>query len=53
MGSEMCIRYSRQWVQTGAEADMQMLPLKLHLSEDFKEASRSFVEKRTPKYHAK
>ncbi len=38
----------RQWVQTGAEADMQTLPLKLHLSEDFKEASRSFVEKRPP-----
>jgi len=43
----------RQWVQTGAEADMQMLPLKLHLTEDFKEASRSFVEKRAPEYHAK
>ena len=27
----------RQWVQTGAEADMQTLPLKLHMSEDFKE----------------
>jgi len=43
----------RQWVQTGAEADMQMLPLKLHLTEDFKEASRSFVEKRSPEYQAK
>ena len=43
----------RQCVQTGAEADMQMLPLKLHLTEDFKEASRSFVEKRSPKYQAK
>ncbi len=42
----------RQWVQTGAEADMQTLPLKLHLSEDFKEASRSFVEKRPPEYRA-
>ena len=29
----------RQWVQTGAEADMQLLPLKLPLTEDFKEAS--------------
>ena len=43
----------RQWVQTGAEADMQTLPLKLHLSEDFKEASRSFVEKRPPEYQAR
>lgn len=43
----------RQWVQTGAEADMQLLPLKLHLSEDFQEASRSFVEKRPPEYQAR
>ena len=43
----------RQWVQTGAEADMQLLPLKLHMSEDFKEASRSFVEKRRPEYRAR
>ncbi len=43
----------RQWVQTGAEADMQLLPLKLHMSEDFKEASRSFVEKRAPVYQAR
>ena len=43
----------RQWVQAGAEADMQTLPLKLHLSEDFKEASRSFVEKRPPEYQAR
>ena len=43
----------RQWVQTGAEADMQLLPLKLHLTEDFKEAGRSFVEKRPPQYQAR
>ena len=43
----------RQWVQTGADADMQTLPLKLHMSEDFKEASRSFVEKRPPEYKAR
>ena len=43
----------RQWVQTGAEADMQTLPLKLHMSEDFKEASRSFMEKRPPEYKAR
>ena len=43
----------RQWVQPVADADMQMLPLKLHLTEDFKEASKSFVEKRPPQYHAR
>ena len=43
----------RQWVQAGADADMQTLPLKLHMSEDFKEASRSFVEKRSPEYKAR
>ena len=43
----------RQWVQTGADADMQTLPLKLHLSEDFQEASRAFVEKRPPEYKAR
>ena len=43
----------RQWVQAGAEADMQTLPLKLHMTEDFKEASRSFVEKRPPEYKAR
>ena len=42
----------RQWVQPGTDADMQMLPLKLHLTEDFKEASKSFLEKRPPEYHA-
>lgn len=43
----------RQWVQAGADADMQTLPLKLHMTEDFKEASRSFVEKRPPEYQAR
>lgn len=43
----------RQWVQTGADADMQTLPLKLHMSEDFKEASQAFVEKRAPEYKAR
>ena len=43
----------RQWVQPSADADMQMLPLKLHETEDFKEASLSFMEKRPPEYTAR
>jgi enoyl-CoA hydratase/carnithine racemase len=43
----------RQWVQPSADADMYLQPLKLHLSEDFQESSRSFVEKRPPVYRAK
>jgi enoyl-CoA hydratase/carnithine racemase len=43
----------RQWVQPSADADMYLQPLKLHLSEDFQESSRSFVEKRPPVYRAR
>ena len=43
----------RQWVQPAAEADMYIQALKLHLSEDFKESSLSFVEKRPPEYKAR
>ena len=43
----------RQWVQPVADADMYSQPLKLHLTEDFKESSVSFVEKRAPAYHAR
>ena len=43
----------RTWVPAAADADMYLQPLKLHLSEDFKEASRSFVEKRPPEYQAR
>ena len=43
----------RQWVQPAAEADMYIQALKLHLSEDFKESSQSFVEKRPPEYKAR
>ncbi len=43
----------RQWVQPSADADMYIQPLKLHLSEDFKESSQAFVEKRAPEYRAK
>ena len=43
----------RQWVQSLYDANMYIQPLKLHTSEDFREASRSFVEKRPPEYTAK
>ena len=43
----------RQWVQPSADADMYIQALKLDLSEDFKESSQSFVEKRAPAYHAR
>ena len=43
----------RTWVPTAAAADMYIQPLKLHLTEDFQEASRSFVEKRAPEYRAR
>jgi hypothetical protein len=36
-----------------ADADMYLQPLQLHLSQDFQEASRSFVEKRPPVYQAR
>jgi enoyl-CoA hydratase/carnithine racemase len=42
----------RQWVQPVADADLYGQPLNLHLSEDFKESGKSFVEKRAPIYHA-
>ena len=42
---------SRRWYmdELGREIVMQMAPLKLYLSEDFKEAARAFAEKRKPK----
>ena len=43
----------RQWVQPAADADMYIQPLKLHLTEDFKESSQAFVEKRPPVYRAR
>ncbi len=42
----------RQWVQPLYDANMYIQPLKLHQTEDFQEASRSFVEKRAPEYTA-
>ncbi|MSQ05787.1 MAG: enoyl-CoA hydratase/isomerase family protein [Dehalococcoidia bacterium] len=48
------VRLSRKlWVQPSADADAYLLTLKLHHTEDFKEASRSFVEKRPPVYQAR
>ncbi len=43
----------RQWVQPAADADMYIQSLKLHRTEDFKESSQAFVEKRKPQYQAK
>ena len=42
----------RQWVQPLYDANMYIQPLRLHQTEDFQEASRSFVEKRAPEYTA-
>ena len=43
----------RQWVQPLYDANMYIQPLGLHLTEDFKEAGRSFVEKRPPEYQGR
>ena len=54
LASRAGVRLTRRtWVQPSADADMYIQPLKLHLSEDFQEASRSFVEKRPPEYLAR
>ncbi|MFQ6027238.1 MAG: enoyl-CoA hydratase, partial [Dehalococcoidia bacterium] len=54
LASRAGVRLSRRtWVQPSADADMYLQPLKLHLSEDFKESSRAFVEKRAPEYQAR
>lgn len=38
------------WVRRAAEADLYQAPLRLHLTEDFEESARAFVEKRTPQF---
>ena len=43
----------RQWLQPASDADMYIQALKLHRTDDFKESSQSFVEKRPPVYRAK
>ncbi len=54
LASRAAVRFTRrQWVQPSAEADMYIQPLKLHLSDDFKESSQAFVEKRPPVYKAR
>jgi len=54
LASRAGVRLSRrQWVQPAADADMYIQTLKLHLTEDFKESSQAFVEKRQPQYKAR
>ena len=43
----------RQWLQPASDADMYIQALKLHRTDDYKESSQSFVEKRPPVYRAK
>ena len=41
------------WVRLAAEAELYLQPLRLHLTEDFNESSRAFVEKREPVYRGR
>ena len=43
----------RQWVMNLYDAGMYLQPLGLHLTEDFQESARAFVEKRPPNYQAR
>ena len=48
------VRISRwNWVRMAAETDLYLQPLGLHLTDDFKESSRSFAEKREPVYRGR
>lgn len=42
-----------QWTKLVAEADCYNQALDLHLTEDFEESARAFVEKRAPIYHGR
>ncbi len=42
-----------QWTKQVAEADLYDQALRLHLTEDFEESARSFVEKRQPVYRGR
>jgi enoyl-CoA hydratase/carnithine racemase len=45
------VRVSRwPWVRRAAEADYYQAPLRLHLTQDFEESARAFVEKRRPEF---
>ncbi|MER3407365.1 MAG: enoyl-CoA hydratase [Nitrososphaera sp.] len=41
------------WLKAVLEADYYIQPLRLHMTEDFEESSRAFVEKRKPVYRGK
>ena len=48
------VRLSRnQWIIPAINADLYLQPLNLHGTEDFQEATKSFIEKRPPNYQAK
>ncbi|MFL2645192.1 MAG: enoyl-CoA hydratase/isomerase family protein [Dehalococcoidia bacterium] len=48
------VRLSRnQWIIPAINADLYLQPLNLHDTEDFQEATKSFIEKRPPNYQAK
>ncbi len=42
-----------QWTKHAAEADLYDQALRLHLTEDFEESARAFVEKRQPVYRGR
>ena len=48
------VRISRwSWFRAAAETDLYYQPLGLHLTEDFKESSKAFMEKRQPVYRGR
>ena len=48
------VRLSRNlWMQSAINADLYLQPLKLHDTDDFKEATQSFIEKREPNFKAR
>mgnify|MGYP001445258363 CR=1 FL=1 len=48
------VRLSRnQWIIPAINADLYLQPLRLHETEDFQEATKSFVDKRPPNFKSK
>ncbi len=48
------VRLSRnQWIIPAINADLYLQPLRLHETEDFQEATKSFVDKRLPNFKSK